>query len=56
MRTTFFCRHPEGWYFRICGYGLSWDRGDYVSFSERNGYVNPIQIRAFGRRLRWLTP
>src|SRR5688572_29096308 len=54
MRSTFFVRRPDGWYFRVLGYGLSWDASGYVSFGERNGYVKPLQIRLFGGRLRWL--
>ena len=54
MRKTFWVSHDEGWYFRICGYGLSWDTSTYVSFSERMGICKPLQVRIGRVRIRWL--
>jgi hypothetical protein len=51
---TFFCRFERGFYFRICGYGLSFERDMPVLFSERHGHR---KVRRYGRwALQFLKP
>lgn len=52
MRTTFWCSHESGFYFRIAGYGLSVERDMPALFSERYGYRRVLR---FGRwAIQWL--
>lgn len=56
MRTTFFVWGPRngfgGFYFRICGYGLSVQLDVPVFFSERNGYRRVLRVGRWA--IEWL--
>lgn len=53
-RKTFWCNHEHGFYFRVRGYGLSFDMAMPVMFSERNGYRKVLRIGRLA--IQWLTP
>lgn len=44
MRSTFFCRHESGFYFRVFGYGMSIDIDMPALFSERYGFRKVLRI------------
>lgn len=44
MRTTFWCNHPNGFYFRVLGYGLAVERDRRVGFSERYGHKRVLRV------------
>lgn len=44
MRNTFWQSHETGFYFRICGYGLSFDIDLPPLFSERYGLRRVLRI------------
>lgn len=43
-RHAFVCIHPAGFYFRICGRGLSFDIDRPKIFSERYGYKKILRV------------
>lgn len=53
-RGTFWCSHSSGFYFRVRGYGLSFDTDLPVLFSERNGHRHVLRIGRLA--VQWLTP
>lgn len=53
-RKTFWCSHSNGFYFRIRGYGLSFDTDLPVMFSERMGIRGVLRIGKLA--IQWLTP
>lgn len=54
MRSTFWCSHESGFYFRLFGYGLSFDIAMPVLFSERYGHRKVLRIGRLA--VQWLTP
>ena len=56
MRTTFFVWGPRwgftGFYFRLWGYGLSFERDAPVLFSERYGHRRVLRIGRWA--VQWL--
>ena len=47
---VFLATWPDGFWFRVCGYGLSVDRRE-KSFSERNGYAVAFKIGSYVIRM-----
>lgn len=43
-RSTYFCGHRRGVFFRIAGYGLSIDLHRPPLFSERNGFKRVLRF------------
>ena len=54
MRDTFWQWHESGFYFRVRGYGLSFDTDQRVSFSERYGHKKVLRLGKLA--VQWLTP
>jgi hypothetical protein len=54
MRDTFWCSHPTGWYFRVLGFGLAFERDMPVLFSERVGARSVLRIGRYA--MQFLTP
>jgi hypothetical protein len=54
VKTTFWCNHESGFYFRVLGYGLAVERDMPMLFSERNGYRRALRIGRWAAQM--LTP
>jgi hypothetical protein len=54
MRKTFWVSHSSGFYFRLFGYGLSFDLNLPRLFSERYGYRRVLRIGRLA--IEWLRP
>jgi len=52
MKTTFFVSHGYGFYLRVFGYGIAFDRDLPILFSERNGYRKLWRVGRYS--LQWL--